>query len=89
MDYNNEILQMKKPKSLCKLIESKNHWEVILIPAEIFSEILRLAGLKKENELFKRLGKVWLERLVFGKSLLKFNSDNHKITPNQRRNSPF
>jgi hypothetical protein len=89
MNYNNEILQLKKPELLHKLIENKNHWEVILIPAEIFADILRLAGLKKELELFKRLGKIWLERLVFGKSLLKFNLDNYKFTPNQRRNSPF
>lgn len=72
-EYNTEVLQMKKPESLYKLIENKNHWEVILIPAGIFSEILRLAGLKKECELFKHIGKAWLERLVFSKSILKFN----------------
>ena len=76
--YNNsnsnlKILQLEKPVSLDELIKKRNSSNVILIPSEIFSQILTLSNLKYEKKMFERIQSTWIERLIFDKSLLDFN----------------
>ncbi len=72
-DPKPNILQLEKPVSLDELIKKRNSSNVILIPSEIFSQILALSNLKYEKKMFERIQSTWIERLIFDKSLLDFN----------------
>ncbi|MHA1728958.1 MAG: hypothetical protein ACTSWY_09525 [Promethearchaeota archaeon] len=52
-----------------KLIEN-NEYDLILVPAETFSNRLYLSGLKTEQKIFNQIRKLWLERLIFNKRIL-------------------
>ncbi len=70
---NLKIVQLDKPVSLDELIKKRNSSNVILIPSEIFAQILNLSNLKYEKKMFERIQSTWIERLIFNKSLLDFN----------------
>lgn len=72
-DPKPNILQLEKPVSLDELIKKRNSSNVILIPSEIFSQILALSNLKYEKKMFERIQSTWIERLIFDESLLDFN----------------
>lgn len=72
-DPKPNILQLEKPVSLDELIKKRNSSNVILIPSEIFPQILALSNLKYEKRMFERIQSTWIERLIFDKSLLDFN----------------
>jgi hypothetical protein len=70
-DFTSNVLQLRYPKSLDILIESDLKYDVILIPSDLFSELLETAGFKRELTVFNRISKSWLERLIFDRSLLE------------------
>lgn len=74
LNYSPNVLQLEEPKSLDKLIEDTNGYDMILIPSEIFSQILSLSKLKYEKMKFELVQKTWLERLIFDRSIISFNS---------------
>ncbi len=74
LDHPPDVLQLEEPRSLDKLIEDSHGSDLMLIPSEIFSQILSFSNLKYERKKFERIRKTWLERLIFDRSIISFNS---------------
>ncbi|MHA1340099.1 MAG: restriction endonuclease [Promethearchaeota archaeon] len=69
--------RLTKPISLDKIIDPPpNAWyskfDVFLIPAYTFAEILKREKLEKEEKIFQKIRKTWIERMIFDKNLIKF-----------------
>ncbi|MBD3353535.1 MAG: hypothetical protein GF364_18775 [Candidatus Lokiarchaeota archaeon] len=71
------IYQPKEPIPLYKLIEEEpkareESHEVFIIHPNIFSKILHNAGMHKEEVIFNRIRKSWMERLIMDRSLIAY-----------------
>ncbi len=67
------VEQITRPRKLDIIIENSEDIDMILVPAKIFSRILFLSDLKKEQEYFERLRKSWLCELILDKNLLNYS----------------
>jgi Holliday junction resolvase len=73
------VYQLQSPISLDLLIENKSNisnqiYDVFLIPAHVFSETLKDAGLLQEQAIFNKIQDTWLERLIVDNNLIKIDS---------------
>ena len=68
------VERIAHPQKLDALIENSKDVDMILIPASVFSKMLKLSNLKKEKDYFERLRKSWLSDLILDKNLIKYSA---------------
>ena len=70
------VEQINRPRKLDKFIENSDDVDMLLIPAGVFSRILWLSNLRKEQDYFERIRKSWLSDLVLDKNLINYTASS-------------
>ncbi|TFG19269.1 MAG: hypothetical protein EU530_06720 [Promethearchaeota archaeon] len=67
------VERIPQPRKLDDLIENTKDVDILLIPASVFSKMLKLSNFKKEKHYFERLRKSWLCDLILDKNLINYS----------------
>jgi hypothetical protein len=75
-DIPPRVDQITHPRKLDDLIENTKDIDMVLIPASVFSKMLKIANLKKEKHYFEKIRKSWLCDLILDKNLIKYSASS-------------